>query len=160
MIEIATDIRNECPKCKANIGYYLRPSTLDCHRELGGLRLYQTVKAKIYGLKKPRSVKQLNTYWSVCALVAEMLSDHKNQFTADDIDFKAKIRVAKSEPRLMKRFQVINGVSYVEPISIAFANLSHLDACNYFDKAFKVMAQALKLEDHKQLIMMAKERMG
>lgn len=160
MIEIAADIRNQCPRCKHYIGEHLRPSTPDCLKELKGLKLFQTVRTKIYGLKKPRSVKQLGTYWACCSLVAEMLSDHENQFNADDIDFKTKIRVAKSEPRLIKRFQVINGVSYIEPISIAFASLRHLDACRYFDKAFKVMAQAVKLDDPEKLILMAKERMG
>lgn len=160
MIEIATDIRNECPKCSQYIGEFLRPCTEDSKESIKGLKLYQIVKAKLYGIKKPRSVKQLNTYWSCCALVAELLSDQDNIFSADDIDFKAKIRVAKSEPRLMKRFQVINGIAYIEPISIAFKNLKHLDACRYFDKALNFMAKAVGLEDAEELVLKAKERMG
>lgn len=147
MIEIATDIKNTCPKCKQYIGEYLRPATPDSLQELKGLKLFDIFKSRLYAIKKPRSVKQLNTYWACCKFVAELLSDHENIFSKEDIDFKAKIRAAKSKKELIKRFQVISGIAYIEPISISFANLKHLDACRYFDVALKFMANAVGLED-------------
>ena len=100
----------------------------------------QILRAKLTGHKKPRSVQQLRLYWSVCNQVAILLSDHTSQFTRNDIDIEVKIKVAKEHPSMIKRFKSIDGITYMEPISIAFQNMDHLIACNYFDFAFVIMA--------------------
>ena len=100
----------------------------------------QILRAKLTGHKKPRSVLQLRLYWAVCNQVAQLLSDHENQFTRNDVDFEVKIKVAKKHPSMIRRFKSVDGIVYMEPISIAFQNMPHLIACNYFDFAFSIMA--------------------
>lgn len=96
----------------------------------------QILRAKLYGAKKPRSVVQLNLYWKCCEIVAENLEG----YTKEDVDFEVKVKL-----RHIKAFKVIKGVTYIEVDSIAFRNLDHLEACNYFDRAFPVMAKMLKV---------------
>lgn len=141
MKEIFTQIRDSCPICKGNFGLFYLPFQ-DADREISKeFKLFQVVRNKIFGFKKVRSLKQLGTYWKVCGHVAKLTSDHENQYTDEDIDFEVKIQVAKKHPSLMKRFKMINGMMYIEPISIAFKNMEHLIACKYFDYAFDIMAE-------------------
>ncbi len=100
----------------------------------------QILRAKLTGHKKPRSILQLQLYWVKCGHVAQLLSDHTTQFTKNDIDFEVKIKVAKEHPSMIKRFKSVNGIVYMEPISISFQNMPHLEACNFFDFAFVIMA--------------------
>ena len=103
-------------------------------------KAYQVLRAKLYGIEKPRSLPQLGLYWNRCTYIAEQLSDHNQQFTKNDIDFEVKIKVAKEHPSMIKRFKAVDGVVYMEPISISFPNMKHLEACNYFSLAWPVMA--------------------
>lgn len=159
MIEIPTQLRNKCPVCDQGFGWYFLAYGDEAQEKSKTYTLYQILKNKIWGIKKPRSVKQLNTYWACCNLAAEMLSDHENILSKDDVDFDVKTRVAKDNPAMIKRFKIISGITYIEPISVAFANLKHLEACKYFDKAFPVMSKMVNL-DSEELIMKAQEKMG
>ena len=117
--------------------------TLDDIELFRAYEVNQILRAKLTGHRKPRSVLQLRLYWAVCNQVAQLLSDHENQFTRNDIDFEVKIRVAKKHPSMIRRFKLVGGIVYMEPISISFANMPHLEACNYFDFAFGVMADMI-----------------
>ena len=99
----------------------------------------QIVRAKLYGVEKPRSYQQLKLYWACCRKVAENL---ENTFQ-DDIDFEVKIQVAKKHPGMIRRFRSIGGITYMEPISIAYMNMKHLEACRFFDLAFPIMAKMI-----------------
>lgn len=95
----------------------------------------QVLKAKLWGIKKPRSYQQLKLYWACCKTVAENLEDK----TKEDIDFEVKIIL-----RHVKAFRVLSGgTTLIEVDSISFANLPHLEACNFFDRAFPVMAKMI-----------------
>lgn len=159
MIEIPVQLRHKCPICDQGFGWYYLAHGDEAQEKSKAHTLYQILRAKISGIKKPRSVPQLNTYWACCTLVAELLSDHENIFSKEDIDFKTKIRVARKKPAIIKRFISDKGVVFMEPISIAFANMNHLEACGYFDIAFPVMGAMVELEAE-DLIAKAQERMG
>ena len=96
----------------------------------------QILRAKIYGIKKPRSVIQLNLYWACCQSVA----DNLDGVTKEEVDFDVRVAL-----RFIKRLKVSAGITYVEPMSISFANLPHIEACNYFDRAFPVMAKMINV---------------
>lgn len=108
--------------------------------DLEALREYkenQVIRAKLYGVEKPRSYEQLKMYWSLCGIVAENMMEDT---TKEDVDFEVKIQVAKKHPSMIRRFRSVQGVVYMEPISISYANMKHLAACRFFDLAFPIMA--------------------
>jgi hypothetical protein len=110
--------------------------------DLEALREYkenQVLRAKLSGAEKPRSYQQLKMYWSCCRTVAENLEG----VTKDDVDFEVKIQVAKKHPSMIRRFHSVQGVVYMEPISIAFHNMKHLEANNFFNQAWPIMAQMI-----------------
>ena len=61
-------------------------------------RQYQPIRAKLYGVKKPRSYKQLKTYWGGCNVVA----DNLDGMTPEEVDFEAKVRL-----KHIKQFKII-----------------------------------------------------
>lgn len=102
----------------------------------------QVLRVKISGVQKPRSLRQLKMYWAACRTVAENLEG----MTKDDVDFEVKIRVAKEHPSMIRRFREINGSVFLEPISISYENMGHLEACHFFDLAFPIMASMIDVE--------------
>ena len=141
MREIFCQIRDTCPICKQGFGIFYLPFQDQDRETSKEFKLFQVVKTRIFGFKKERSLRQLGLYWNRCTHVAELLSDHENQYTKEDIDFEVKVKVAKKSPSLIKRFKSVDGIVYMEPISIAFVNMQHLEATKYFDLAFDVMAK-------------------
>ncbi len=130
----------------------------DCGK-LKEFHLNQIVRAKITGVKKPRSVKQLGLYWAKCELVAELVSDHENQFDKVDVDFDVKVRVAKKKPALVQKFRSVDGMTYIALISTSFANMENLDACKYYSAADKEFEKMTKI-DPDELTRRTKDRMG
>jgi len=94
----------------------------------------QILRAKLWGVKKPRSVIQLNLYWACCKTVADNLEGK----TKEDIDFDVKVAL-----KHIKAFRVVKNITFIEVGSISFENLAHLSACNFFDRAFPVMAKMI-----------------
>ena len=98
------------------------------------------LRVKLSGVKKPRSYLQLKLYWSACNLVAENTEDpHWN--TKDKVDFQCRVHTHFVDPDCV----VVKPDKTVafKYRSISFANLGHIEACNYFDQAFRVMAKFL-----------------
>ena len=100
----------------------------------------QVVKARCVGAKKPRSYKQLKLYWSACGIVAENMEDRKWS-TKDSVDFQLRVALDFRDPH--KVAVSPSGDVQFFYRSIAFANLGHIEACNYFDRAFDLMAKKL-----------------
>lgn len=69
-----------------------------------------------------------------------------------------KIRIAKKKPALIKRFKVISGMTYMQPISTSFDNMKHLEACKYYDLAIPEMAKMCEMAAD-DLIALAKSKM-
>lgn len=124
-----------------------------------GYRVNQIVKQKTSGTRKERSLKQLRLYWACCELVAGMTSANESIFDKDDIDFEIKIQVAKKKPAMIRRFKSVDGIVYMEPISIAMKNMPHLIACKFFEAAYQSMADLVGMTPE-ALIALAKSKMG
>ena len=159
MINIPLQQRNACPICGTNFGIFYLPLGDESQETAKTYATNQTLTGKISGTEKQRSIAQLNTYWKCCGFLAEIQSDMGQVLNRLDVDFEIKTRVAKDNPAMIKRYKMINGIVYIEPISIAFANLKHLEACRYFDKAFKIMGDSVGLTED-ELIAKAKGNMG
>ena len=107
----------------------------------------QILIAKLTGAKKPRSLIQLNLYWAICKIV----SDNMEGMSKEDVDFEVKLRL-----KHIYAFRVVGGVTFVELGSIAFRNLDHIEATNYFSRAWPVMAKMLGVTEE-ELLTMAKK---
>ena len=116
----------------------------------------QILRCKLYGVEKPRSVKQMNTYWATCQLVSEN-TENRLWNTKEKTDFQCRVELHFVDPDLV----VVkpDGTVIFSYRSIAFINLGHAMACNYFDGAFVVMAKFLGTTTDK-LIEMVKDRIG
>ena len=156
MIEIQTQIRNQCPVCRATFGpFYLPygPESVDKTKEY---RLNQIVNNKITGSTKERSLAQLGTYFAVCQAVADN-TDHPRWNTKKKTDFQCRVETDFRDPDVVAVKK--NGDVVFQYRSISFDNLKHIEACNYFDQAFAIMAKFLGV-DVDTLIRMAKDNMG
>jgi hypothetical protein len=98
------------------------------------------LRAEVYGVKRPRSLAQLNMYWATCEAVAQNIDD-KNWNTKEKVDFQC--RVATNFVDLNETIVDPHGNVHFKYRSIAFKNLSHIEACDYFNKAWDIMAAKL-----------------
>ena len=115
----------------------------------------QIVRLKVYGTQKERSIKQMNTYWACCNEVANN-TEQKRWDTKTKVDFQIRVELDFKDPE----FLAVSPDGSVQFLyrSIAFPNLKHIEACNYFDRAFDVMAKFLGTTVE-ELIEMAKSNM-
>lgn len=124
-------------------------------------RVNQIVRLKSHGVKKPRSVKQLNTYWACCEIVS-INTENPQWNTKLKVDFQCRVACHFVDPNLVAVKP--DGTVVFSYRSIAFANLRHMEACNFFKNAYEAMASFLSTKETKvsvdQLIDMAKEGMG
>ena len=116
-----------------------KPYSLDDEEKAKDFLENQVVRLDIFGVDKQRSYVQLQRYWVLMKAVAQFQSDHTEQFSAADMDFRVKALVAKEHPSMIKRFEVMGNKVVIEPISISYDNMKHLEACDYFKRADKVV---------------------
>ncbi len=116
----------------------------------------QILRCRLYGVKKPRVLEQLNLYWAGCQLTSEN-TENKLWNTKEKTDFQCRVDQHFVDPDLV--VVKADGTVVFSYRSIAFANLGHIEACNYFDRAFETMAKFLDVSVN-ELIEMIKERMG
>jgi len=100
----------------------------------------QILKVRLQGVKKPRSYQQLKLYWSLCGTVAEN-TDNVHWNTKTKVDFQCRVHTHFVDPDcvVVKK----DGTVAFNYRSISFANLGHIEATNYFEQAFRVMAKFL-----------------
>ncbi len=145
MIEISAQLKNGI----------LHPLPMDAEK----VREYhdnQILRCKVSGTEKARSIKQMNTYWACCNEVANN-TERKRWDTKNKADFQVRVELDFRD----KEYIAVrpDGEIQFRYLSISFANLKHIAACNYFDRAFEVMAKVLGCTVEK-LIEMAKSNMG
>ena len=116
----------------------------------------QVVHLKVYGTEKARSAIQMNLYFACCNEVAHN-TEHKRWNTKNKVDFQCRVELDFRDPEMVSVRP--DGEIQFLYLSIAFKNLKHIAACNYFDRAFEVMAKFLGCTVDK-LIEMAKNNMG
>jgi hypothetical protein len=131
MIEIAIQIRED---------YSLRPFS---EEDLDLLKRYkpnQVCKAKISGVTKQRSYRQLKAYWSACKKVADN-NESPGWQTKEAVDFQIRVALRFYNPDLI--IAKPDGSIAFSYRSIAFKNLRHIEACSFFDRAFEIMANKI-----------------
>jgi hypothetical protein len=80
-------------------------------------------------------VEQLALYWVCCKMLSENTED-PNFDTPEKVDHQVKIAL-----HYVKESIVIGKAVHLITGSISFKNLGHIQACNYFDRAFPLMAK-------------------
>jgi uncharacterized protein YunC (DUF1805 family) len=95
----------------------------------------QLVRAKITGIKKPRSYQQLKAYWKACEIVADHIDKLIDKY---DADWQIRVELKHYDHMTVQGDKV-----YVECKSINYANLDHAEANNFFDRAFALQAKWL-----------------
>lgn len=102
----------------------------------------QVVTVKVQGVQKERSYQQLKLFWACCRAVAENTNDqHWNN--KDKVAFQVKVVL-----QFVDMDQTIvdsKGNVHLHYRSISFKNLPHMEANNFFDRAFVVMAKKLSI---------------
>lgn len=92
----------------------------------------QPIRAKTTGIKKPRSYQQLKAYWKACEIVAENREEFESKY---DVDWQVRVDL-----KFYDRMTVQGNKIIVECRSISYAQLDHIEACRFFDRAFELMA--------------------
>lgn len=100
----------------------------------------QLIRCKTYGVQKPRSYQQLKLFWACCRKVADNTKDqHWNH--PDKVAFQVKIKLQFVD--MTKTIVDANGNVHLWYRSISYAELPHMMACNFFDRAFPIMAKKI-----------------
>ena len=136
MKEIFSQIRNSCPICKQEFGLFYLPFGDDDRDKSKEFKLFQVVRSQIYGFKKERSLKQLNTYFATCGFIADS-TDQIRWNTKAKVDFQCRVGVHFVDPDLV--IVKPDGSVVFSYRSIAMKNLEHIEACNYISQAYGIM---------------------
>ncbi len=155
MKEIQAQFRNQCPVCHQQFGYFLLPYGKESIEIARDYNPNQIIRSKIYGIRKQRSVVQLNLYWSVCGVVAAN-TEHPQWDTKNKTDFQCRVAADFRDPNVVAVKP--DGQVVFQYMSISFPNLGHIEACNYFDRAYDVMGKFLGVSVE-ELVAMTKEQM-
>lgn len=118
----------------------LKPYSKEDQENLENYKPFQILKGKLSGVKKPRSYRQLKAYWACCGTVAENSID-PTWNTKKQVDFHCRVECKFYDPDLISVDS--EGRVHFSYRSISYANLNHIEACDYFSRAFKLMAYKL-----------------
>ena len=111
-----------------------------------GYKDNQILTGKLAGTRKPRSIKQLRFYWVGCGIVSDnnrMNFTHRNQvdyYIRNRLMFFDLDKTVVMPPKPGE----MHGKTIFYPRSIALHNLGHIESCEYFTRAFEVMAEILE----------------
>jgi len=132
MIEISTQLLDKCPICNQSFGLFFLPYGEEAIEKTKGFKINQILKSLFYGVQKPRSVLQLNRFFGKCRRLAENIDDNSWN-TADKV--KEQMKVGLEFFDTSKQIVKPNGEIHTPYRSISFANLRHMDACRFFERA-------------------------
>ena len=146
MIEIQTQLHEQCPICKQRFGLFFLPHGDEAVEKAKEYKVFQILRSLFYGVTKPRSVAQLNTYWACCTFVAQSADDPKIN-TKEKVDFMCRVELNFVDPNVI--YVKLDGTVVRGYRSIALKNLRHIEATKYFDGAFGLMADILGVTPEK-----------
>jgi len=129
-------------------GGVLYPLTIVDQEEISEFKDNQILKLKVVGAQKQRSYLQLKMYWALCGVVAEN-TEHPYWNTKEKVDYQVRVALQFVDPN--KMIVDGNGMIHLYYRSISFANLKHMDACKFFDRAWPVMAKHIGITEEKLL---------
>ena len=113
-------------------------------------KVNQVARMEVYGIAKQRSLPQLRLYWGLCGIVGDNCTDPMWN-TKESVDFSLRVALHFVD----ERYTAVrpDGTVQFKYRSIAFKNLKHIEACNYFGRAIPLMAIRLKVTEQKLLEM-------
>lgn len=100
----------------------------------------QLLRVSVKGTTKERSLIQLRLYFACCKKTADNTDDPQWN-TKEKTDFSCRVALHFVDPKVTA--VAPDGTVVFRYRSIAFKNLKHIKACNYFNRAFEL--QALKI---------------
>jgi hypothetical protein len=118
----------------------IKPFSQEDMDKLKEYSAYQTLRCKVYGVRKQRSYQQLKMYWACCQTVADN-SSHRMWNTKKSVDFQVRVLLHFVDADIVAVKP--NGEVTFKYRSISFKELPHMEACNFFDRAFELMAKHL-----------------
>jgi len=130
MQEIAVQLKNTA----------LWPYSEEDQEKLREYKENQILRAKVSGVKKPRSYKQLKGYWAACKTTAEN-NETPGWQTKEHVDFQCRVALNFYDPNLI--IAKPDGSIAFHYRSIAFKNLGHIEANDYFSKSLDLMSRKI-----------------
>ncbi len=138
MIEVALQYRD-------NAFYPYSQEDLEASKEF---RDNQIVRAKIQGVKKERSYKQLKMFHGVLRTVAEN-ARHPNWNNLPKAKFSLKVALNYVNEGVVAVDR--QGTVHFSYRSFGYADLPHMEACNVFDRSWPILAKVLGITEKKLL---------
>ena len=120
---------------------YAKPFSEEAKQNLSKYKQNQLMHGKMTGETDERSVRQLGLYWQACKFASERI-DNPDWSTQKHVDFQLRMELKFFDLDFIFYDDVKKQVSF-KLLSIAFENLSHILACNYFDRAYEVLANVI-----------------
>lgn len=118
-------------------GEVLVPFSKEARAALSKFKQNQIVKTKVSGFKKERSVRQLRLFFACCRTVVDNTED-PNWDNVDKV--KNQVKVALQFIDLNRSIVDKKGVFHPHYRSICFDELGHMEANNFFDRAWPILA--------------------
>ena len=163
MIDTIMHIREDCPFCKTKFKY-LMANDNESREAIDNYKPYQPLRNRITAIKgaeKLRSIKQLNLYWAACGFVAKNrnpdIPELKYWNTKENVDHQIRVALHFVDENCIAVDR--HGVVQWKYKSIALKNLKHIQACDYFNRAYPLMTAALGMESDEALIKAVKFQM-
>lgn len=117
----------------------LVPFSQEARESLKNFKPNQIVIGKIQGTRKERSLRQLRLFFACCRTVVAN-TDDVNWKTVDMVKNQIKVKLQFID---LNKSCVVDGVFFPHYRSISFKELKHMEACNFFDNAFPILAKKL-----------------
>jgi hypothetical protein len=107
----------------------------------------QVLRLQVSGVQNPRSLIQLNMYFATCQSVADNTED-KDWNSKEKVDFQCRIATnfVNTQESVWDGHRM-----HFKYRSIAFKNLKHIEACDYFNRAWEIMAAKIGVTVEKLL---------
>ncbi len=119
---------------------YLAPFDIKTKEFLREFKPNELLRGKPTGTRKARSLVQLKRYWAMCKVVSENTEDPKLA-TYELVDWNIRHRLKFYDDK--KVCISPDGHVQFQVRSIAFRNLKHMEACDFFNRADREMANIL-----------------
>lgn len=143
MQEIAAQIRTICPYCTEKY-WHMAPYGDEDREAVGNYHTHQVILIKAFGAKKQRSVAQLNTFMKICTMIGK-IAEERNEHSWDHKDkVKFQVKVGIQFIDATKTIVGVDGKVHLHYRSISFKELPHMEATNFFERAYKFLDKALR----------------
>jgi len=116
----------------------LVPHSPEDARRLADIEPDVVLRAKITAPRKQRSYQQLKLWWACCRTVADN-TDDPNWNTPEKVSEQIKLAL-----RFIRSYMVApDGTVHIVTRSVSFGELGHMEACNFFDQSWPIMAEKI-----------------